>query len=575
MDSQKIENLLNLALDATDSERERSLNLSVGYDRADNLWNIIVKYVNNLDNVRAAGISAVELLNNYAILTLPENMIGAVAALDEIVYVEKPKRLNFALLDARSVSCVAGVQEGVNGLYGSGIIIAVIDSGIDYANSVFRNSDGSTRIIGLWDQTVQGEPPMGYDIGMYYDRSRINEALQYNDMTARQQIVRSVDASGHGTAVAAIAAGNFAEDRSNNLGMATKADILAVKLGTPGTGSFPRTSELMQAIDFCVRFSVERNIPIVINLSFGNTYGSHDGTSLLETYMDEVSGVGINTIVAGTGNEGAAAGHTSGYVTENESVFVELAVAQYEPSLNVQIWKYYVDMFDIEIITPSGRNIVISGRQPGSYRYGTDLTKLLIYYGEPSPFSPYQEIYIDFIPVESYITAGIWQLRLHGRRVEYGRYDMWLPSYGSINGSSFVISSPETTLTIPSTARKIISVGAYDSYNNSYADFSGRGFDRTGGIVKPDIVAPGVNITTAQAGGGLAEASGTSFAAPFASAGAALMMEWGIVRGNDPYLYGEKVKAYLIRGARQLPSEETPSRRTGWGAVCLADSIPD
>ncbi len=578
MDSQKRENLLNLALNATSQEREKSLNLSVGYDSMENEWNLIVKYVGSLETLRQAGISAVELLAGYAILTVPESIIDEVSALDEIVFVEKPKRLNFAVLNTRSASCIPAVQEGIEGLYGEGIIVAVIDSGIDYQNEVFINADGSTRILGYWDQSIisdSGEqPPQGYDIGVYYDRQKINEALE-SGVSERNRIIKSIDTSGHGTAVAAIAAGNFDDTKRGNIGIATKSEILAVKLGLPLENSFPRTSELMQAIDFCIRKSVELGRPIVINLSFGNTYGSHDGTSLLETYINEVSGVGVNTIVAGMGNEGAASGHTSGYINQGETATIELAIGQYEPVMNVQIWKNYVDIFDIEIVTPSGRTINISGGTAGSYRYGTDFTQLLVYYGEPSPFSQYQEIYIDFIPRETYITSGIWQINLYGRSISYGKYDLWLPSAANLNGSRFTRPTPETTLTIPSTAGKIISVGAYNAYNNSYADFSGRGFDRTGGIVKPDIVAPGVDITTAAVGGGRVTASGTSFATPVVSGSAALLMEWGIVRGNDMYLYGEKVKAYMIRGAKQLPGEENPSRKTGWGALCVWDSIPE
>lgn len=568
MTNQKRENMLNLALDATQEEREKSINLNVGVNNQTKIWTLIVRYTGGLENVRELGAYAKELLNGYAILKLPQDIIEEVTNLDNIIYVEKPKRLNFAITAGRSASCISGVQEGINGLYGEGCVVAVIDSGIDYANTVFRNKDGSTRLVGILDQTV----------GAYYDREAINSALEYSTIQEQQQIVRSTDTSGHGTGVAAVATGNFARiyDRnsSGDLGIATRADILAVKLGIPDTDSFPRTSELMEAIDFCVRYGVENNKPMIINLSFGNTYGSHDGTSLLETYIDSVSQVGVNTIVIGTGNEGAAAGHTSGFVNQNERIDIQLAAGAYEPSLNVQIWKNYADIFDVEIVTPSGRRINITEERAGTYRYGTDMTQLLVYYGEPSPFSPFQEIYIDFIPRESYITEGIWTISLYGRKVSYGAYDMWLPSSGSINASRFFLPTPNTTLTIPSTARNVISVGAYNSANISYADFSGRGFDRTGGIVKPDIVAPGVNITTALAGGGLTTVNGTSFATPFVSGSAALMCEWGIVRGNDRWLYGEKVKAYMIRGARQLPGEETPSRKTGWGALCLTDSFP-
>ncbi len=574
MNSQKIENLLNLALDATPEEREKSFNLNVGYDSLSNEWNLIVKYVGNLEFLRSLGISAVELLSNYAIITAPENLIDQIARLNEIVYVEKPKRLNFSVLESKSASCITRVQDNVGGLFGSGCIVAIIDSGIDYSNSAFRNQDGTTRIIGLWDQTVDGTPPFNYDLGTFYSEEDINTALESNDSLAQQEIVRSVDNSGHGTGVAGIAVGNFAENKNDNMGIATKSDILVVKLGTPLPNSFPRTSELMQAIDFCIRTSVERNVPIVINLSFGNTYGSHDGTSLLETYIDEVSGIGINTIVVGTGNEGTSAGHTSGFVEQGRVTNIELAVSQYEPTINIQIWKYYVDIFSIEIISPSGRKVNISGKESGTYRYGTDYTEMLVYYGEPSPFSQYQEVYIDLIPDEFYITPGIWQINILGERIAFGQYDLWLPAEANLNGSKFLRPVPYTTLTIPSTASKIISVGAYNAFTISYADFSGRGFDRTDSVIKPDIVAPGVNITTAAVGGGTVTASGTSFATPFVSGSSALMMEWGIVRGNDPYLYGEKVKAYLIRGAKQLPGHSVPSREVGWGALCLSQSLP-
>lgn len=134
---------------------------------------------------------------------------------------------------------------------------------------------------------------------------------------------------------------------------------------------------------------------------------------------------------------------------------------------------------------------------------------------------------------------------------------------------------PETTLTIPSTASGVISVGAYNDSNLAYADFSGRGFTRQTRQVKPDLAAPGVDIITAKAGGGYEAVTGTSFAAPFVTGSAALLMQWGIVDGNDPFLYGEKVKAYLIRGARHLPGyTEWPNERVGYGALCVEESIP-
>ena len=201
-------------------------------------------------------------------------------------------------------------------------------------------------------------------------------------------------------------------------------------------------------------------------------------------------------------------------------------------------------------------------------------TRLLIYYGEPSPYSPFQEIYFEFLPEKTYIDSGIWQIVLMPERIVEGNYDLWLPA-GSVTGpaTGFLNSTPETTLTIPSTARKVITVGAYNPSYQSYADFSGRGYTRLG-QVKPDLAAPGTDIITVSAGGGYESVTGTSFAAPFVTGTAALLMEWGIIRNQDPFLYGEKVKARLLRGARQLPGfTQWPNPELGYGVLCGGDSI--
>ena len=215
-----------------------------------------------------------------------------------------------------------------------------------------------------------------------------------------------------------------------------------------------------------------------------------------------------------------------------------------------------------------------AGWAPQTLRYGG--TRILIYYGKPSPFSRAQEVYFDFLPVRDYLDSGIWTFRLTPERIVTGRYDMWLPSRGILNPSTrFLRPVPETTLTIPSTAANVISVGAYDDSYRAYADFSGRGFTRQTQQVKPDLAAPGVDIVTARRGGGYEAVTGTSFAAPFVTGSAALLMQWGILQGNDPFLYGEKVKAYFTRGARHLPGYDVwPNERLGYGTLCVRDSLP-
>ena len=584
MENQKRENLLNLALDATEEERLKSVNLNVGYDPREKTWELIVRYNGSLESLRDEGIRVDELAAGYAVLVVPESRIEQVSAMEQIVYIEKPKRLFFASNMARAASCLstiqtssgsgtggvgagAGVISGLeSGLTGRGVLVAVIDSGIDYFHPDFRNPDGTTRIGLLADQ----------DRDRIYTREEINAALETGSRSSALELVPSTDPSGHGTAVAAIAAGNGREGNGVYRGVAYESELMVVKLGTPLTDSFPRTTQLMKALDLVVRRARDMNRPLAVNISFGNTYGSHDGTSLLETFINDMSNIGRNVIVAGTGNEGTGAGHRAGSLVMGQEENAQLSIAPYETGMGVQLWKSYVDQFSIRLVTPSGEVIgpIDSRLGPQTLRYGG--TRILIYYGKPSPFSRAQEVYFDFLPVRDYLDSGIWTFRLTPERIVTGRYDMWLPSRGILNPSTrFLRPVPETTLTIPSTAANVISVGAYDDSYRAYADFSGRGFTRQTQQVKPDLAAPGVDIVTARRGGGYEAVTGTSFAAPFVTGSAALLMQWGILQGNDPFLYGEKVKAYFTRGARHLPGYDVwPNERLGYGTLCVRDSLP-
>lgn len=480
-------------------------------------------------------------------------------------------------------------------LTGQGVLVAVIDSGVDYTLPDFRNEDGTTRIRYLWDQSlkaVEGEHvPKGYGMGVEYTKEEIDATFPdfYHVITPKNIVtqgaitIRTRDISGHGTAVAAIAAGNGRGSGGVYAGVAPQSEFIVVKLGNPMSGGFPRTTELMQGIDYVIRKAQELRMPVAVNISFGNTYGARDGTSLLERFIDDISNIWKSCICIGTGNEGATAGHTSGIVSENvranREQEIELAVQEKQPSLNVQIWKRYVDQIDISIVSPTGTRIGPVKEQLGTQRFTVDATEILLYYGEPSPFSTNQEIYLDFLPRGSYINSGVWKIVLTPRKIVDGHYEMWIPGEGTLNpGTGFLRPVSSTTLTNPATAIRAITVGAYDSLTFSYADFSGRGplTGESASAVKPDLVAPGVNVNTVSVGGGVAEFSGTSFATPFVTGSAALLMEWGIVRENDIYLYGEKVKAYLRRGAKPMPGfEEYPNEAVGYGRLCLAESIPD
>lgn len=566
MADQKIENLLNLALSASEEEREKSLELDVGYYPIARTWEVIIKYSGTLGQVREIAESVVELSNEFAIVTVREDRLEALAGIEAVEYIEKPKRLFFQVENGRRVSCMTSVQIRPPKLYGTGVLVAIIDSGIDYANLDFRNADGTTRIYALWDQTIPGNPPEGYVQGTEYTQEKINEALQQENRTERMKIVPSEDRSGHGTAVAGIVAGNGRGSKGARYqGVASESGILVVKLGTPREEGFPRTTELMQAIDYVVKKAQRAGRPVAINISFGNTYGSHTGTSLLERFIADIANLWKSVICIGMGNEGASAGHTAGILKENTEERIPLAVQMKETAINVQIWKSYHDIVDISLISPAGVQIGPIPEVIGTQRFVVGDTEILLYYGEPSPFHVSQEIFIEFLPKNSYITPGIWQFVLTPRKIVTGEYDLWLPSENVLNrGTAFRYPTERGTLTIPSTSQRVISVGAYDSLTFAYADFSGRG--GLEGESKPDLVAPGVDITAPTPSGIYQTFTGTSFATPFVSGAAALMMEWGIVRGNDPYLYGEKVKAYLRRGARPLPGfTEYPNPQVGYG----------
>lgn len=591
---QKLENILNLALETPEEEREQTESLNVGYSAETRSWELIIKYHGSLDRLREQNIVVEELIAGYAILTVPEALVDMVSDTPEIEYVEKPKRFYYGQTFPAGTSCFPPVTMRTPFLNGGGVLLAVLDSGITWDLEVFRKADGSTRIRYLWDQTVSeetgdvryGKMPDGFSIGTEYTAEEINAALQMHTWD-RYRLIPSRDLSGHGTAVAGIAAGRSADGLYT--GAAPEAELIVVKLGLPGNSGgveegFPRTTEILRGVTYALWKARQLNMPLVINLSFGNSYGSHDGSSLLERFLDNASEIGKTVICVGSGNEGAARGHFVGNITRDSRV--ELAVGNYERSLNIQLWKNYSDVFRIRLQSPGGEEAELTTNiQGGKYTLKLEQTRILVYLGEPLPYAVAQEIYLEMIPVTgSYINAGIWTIRLEPVMTVTGQYYLYLPAgNGRGDSTGFYRSTPQVTLTVPSTAAKVITVGAYDPVYDTYADFSGRGYaDSTrtigvaaAGLTKPDLVAPGVNIQAPDVYGTFTPTTGTSFATPIVSGAAALLMEWGIVRGNDPFLYGEKIKAYLRKGARPLRGEmEYPNDRVGYGRLCVADSLP-
>lgn len=577
MNDQKLENLLNLALNATPEERIRSEALNTGYDASDRTWEVIIRYTGNLERIRKTAEEITELFGGFAILRIREEALEALTDIQEVTYVEKPKNFYFALQEAKEASCLSGVQRGADGLSGKDVLFACVDSGVSYVHPDFRREDGTTRILYLWDQTIPGDPPEGYHRGTEYRAEQINKALAADTVEERRRLVPSEDISGHGTSVLGIGAGNGRSSGERYRGVAYDADLIVVKLGVPGQTGFPRTTEIMEGVDYCIRKAVELGRPVALNLSFGNNYGAHNGNSLLESYLDVVSGVGKNVICVGMGNEGVTGVHQSLTLVENEEISVEFSIGEFQASTNLQLWKSYTDIVRIFIEEPGGAVVGPIEEILGTQRFRFRDSELLIYYGTPTPYGVLQEIYIEFLPTGQYLPAGIWKLRIEPVRIVYNLANLWLPVSETANlRTGFLTPSVEGSFTVPAAAENVISVAAYDSRLDSYADFSGRAFNSLPWAGKPDLAAPGVDIQAPAAGGGYRNVTGTSFATPFVTGSAALLMEWGIVRGNDPFLFGNKVKAYLRRGARELPGfSQIPNFRVGYGALCVEDSLPE
>lgn len=569
MANQKLEDQLSLALDTPAQMREKSDNLDTGYAPSENTWELIVKYNGNLDRL-TGGIRVEQLIAGYAIVTIPENLIGAFSRMEEIEFIEKPKKLYPQVTAGLGASCFYPLLQPVSGkaLSGQGVYMAILDSGIDYTDPMFRYADGTTKIAWLWDQgkradAEKGEkPPQGFFTGVEYSRKMLNANLQKNSERL------TTDVTGHGTNVAKIAVQG-----------APESELIVVKLDT-ARGTYPSTVSLLRAFTYVAKKAQAENMPVAINLSYGNTYGAHDGSSLLERFIDNITEVGRNVICIGAGNEGASAGHFAGKLSENEIQRISFAMGTYERSFSLQLWKWYADRMDISILSPAGEQYLIRNQNAGgeAQQAVMEQTKLLIFSGRPQPYRKREEVYIDFIPVETYLNTGIWTIEITPRRIANGELRLYMPSaVVRSENTRFLLPSPAQTLTIPSTAQKVITVGAYNAYVRSYAAFSGRGDagnDRAENS-KPDLAAPGVNIRIGEGEGG-AVVSGTSYATPFVTAAAALLMEYGIVQGNDPFLYGEKVKAYLHAGARQLPGYDMwPNDQVGWGALCVSESLPE
>ncbi|MBQ1171141.1 MAG: S8 family serine peptidase [Lachnospiraceae bacterium] len=573
--SQKAEDLLILSMDATTQELEESDVLSAGIE-ADGRWEIIIKYHGDILQFEDREIRIEPLQFGYAIVTLPEERIEEFLLHEQVEYAEKPKELYEQDLMGNLAACMenslTGREDG-SLLTGEGVCIALIDSGLDVMLPCFQNEDGSSRVLFYYDQTTKTEYSQE-DINAY-----IRQQKEAGGMPTQNSIIW--DETGHGTRVASIAAGNGRrEDGSVSpelMGAAPKAWLIAVRLDTKNKRSFPLTTSVMRAFDYVQRKCIALNLPMAVNLSFGNSYGPHDGTSILEGFINEVAQTGKMVICVGAGNEGAAGGHTGGrfMLTENrKSIFFQMGY--YQRSSNLQLWFLAVDQYNIRLISPNGETIRFETDNVRGKTVRTTLqnTDILLYIGTAQPYTMKREIFFSFTGNPE-VNPGTWELELEKVSIKSGNYNLYLPSsLARSRDTVFLQPTPELTITIPATAQRVISVGAYNMNYRAYAEFSGRGFvakavDHNLFFVKPELVASGVSVLT-QTESGPERVNGTSFATPFVTGAAARLLQEGIVMGKDPYMYGEKCKAYLAKRAQRLPEDDIDiNEKTGYGALCL------
>jgi subtilisin family serine protease len=536
------------------------------------LFEVIIKYNGDIEQVASELNAEVEpLYQGYAILSLEESKIPQLYDYTQIEHVELPKILSFETSPSLITTCIQPVQTNpLWNLNGRNVIVAIIDSGIDYLHSDFRNEDGTSRILYIWDQTATGTPPQGFKSGAEYNNDQINRALKNETPLS---IVPHVDTNGHGTAVAGVAVGNGRDSNGENIGVAPGADIISVKLGSRGYQSFVKTTELMRAIKYVISQAKSLLKPVAINISFGTNDGSHDGNSLFENYMNDISADWKTVIAIPTGNEGSAGHHYEGSINSQETKDIEFFTAAGITRFFVTMWKDFVDNLSVELIFPSGKTSGVVNLENQIKTTRENNTVARIVFGQPSHYTVSQQIYFDVTGIEGAIESGVWKIRIRSGDIVNGKFELWLPSLEAVtNQTSFATPSISNTLTIPSTARKVIAVAGYNDRLDSVVDFSGRG-PANGRIQKPDLAAPATGILTTKSGGGYDTFTGTSFAAPFVTGAAALMMQWGIVDQNDPFLYGERIKAFLRLGANRSKARQYPNLSWGYGTLCLENTM--
>lgn len=448
--------------------------------------------------------------------------------------------------------------------------------GIDYTNAAFRDENGNSRILAIWDQTIQeGTPPEGFLYGTEYTREDINRALQAEDPYA---IVPSRDENGHGSAMAGVAAGSRVSGSSVYVGAAPDADIVIVKLKeckpylrefylVPDDVPAYQENDIMFAVEYADSFARELIRPVVICLGIGTNMGDHAGSAFLSRYLRTIAVKRSRAVVVCGGNEGNAAHHYHGQLEKRtdareSSVDVEIRVGEGSRGFFLELWGNVPDVFNLSIRSPGGETIPplrLGVNQSVTYGFIYERTRITIDGTLVEPASGEQLIRFRIQDP----TPGIWTFRVNAvGEVHNGEFNLWLPITEFLDTFVyFLASSPYITLTEPAMAMDIISVSTYNAENNSFYTESGRGFARNGAI-RPDFAAPGVNVSTIYG-----KSTGSSLAAALTAGAVAQFMQWAVVERNNQNAESKEVKNYFIRGASRSSDLSYPNREWGYGRL--------
>ena len=548
--------------------------------QSEHFGDFIVKYMQNVENTMELfpGTTFQAVNEIFGILYVPlENT-------DELEitgtsYNSIPKCYTYMDMEAAGASGITRLHDHPYlKLRGKGTAVAVIDSGIDYQNEVFRNAGGS-RIAYLWDQSLEEESDMGaakVPYGRLFRKRDIDLAL---DSENPFSIVPSRDTNGHGTALAGIAAGNMVQGE-NFTGAAPEATLIIIKVKPakqylrnfylyPPEAEVFQEDDVMMAIAFAIRLAKELGVPLSICVGIGSSQGAHLGTNALSQYVDYVANFSQVSVSVAAGNEGNTRNHSTGiFSQEREKIVTELRVAEREQGFTMEFWGEPPEIYELSIQSPTGEILEVSssiGSRTQELSFVFVETKVYVNYILIERQTGYSLVYIRFF----HPASGIWKIFTQGKNKQNVQFHMWLPVEGLISQDTYFLEpSPYTTVTAPGDARNSITATAYQHRDGSIYIAAGRGYTPNG-MVTPHLAAPGVNVKVPLVRGGFGIRSGTSISAAQTAGIAALLFEWAIIRNNQPFFTGSSVKYYLQRGARREENMQYPNPEWGYGRVDL------